>query len=234
MPVRNIEILADESTALGSLCLRRRELLSEPGTVITEITLDHQLLMSSYYTASERALSRVALEMHAGNELRLLIGGLGLGYTAHEALASPRVAHVEVVEFLPQVIDWLGRELVPLAGELNAESRLEVVAGDVYARLATQPTAGSPAFDLILIDVDHSPDEKLDATSTSFYCARGLQLAKRHLAPGGVLGVWSYAENSPFADALRQVFREVRLEEVTYENAQEGGDSSDWLFFARG
>ena len=54
----NIEILADETTPLGPLCLRRRELLSEPGTVVTEITLDHQLLMSSYYTASERALAR--------------------------------------------------------------------------------------------------------------------------------------------------------------------------------
>ena len=233
MPPSNIEILADEATALGGLCLRRRELLSEPGTVVTEITLDHQLLMSSYYTASERALARVALEMHAGSELRVLIGGLGLGYTAHEALGSPRVAHAEVVEFLPQVIDWLGRGLVPLAADLNAEARFEVVPGDVYGRLAETPTAAAAGFDLILIDVDHSPDENLDESSTSFYSAGGLRLAKRHLAPGGVLGVWSYAASSPFADALREVFREVRLEEVTYENAQEGGDSSDWLFFAR-
>lgn len=226
----NIEILADEATALGPLCLRRRELLSEPGTVVTEITLDHQLLMSSYYTASERALSRVALEMHPGAELRVLIGGLGLGYTAHEALRSLRVARAEVVEFLPQVIDWLGRGLVPLAAQLNAEPRLEVVAGDVYRRLARTPTT---EFDLILVDVDHSPDETLDGSSASFYSARGLRRAKRHLAPGGVLGVWSYAESSPFADALREVFREVRVEPVTYENDREGGDSSDWLFFAR-
>jgi spermidine synthase len=230
---RNIEILADEATPLGSLCLRRRELLSEPGTVVTEITLEHQLLMSSYYTASERALSRVALEMHGGGRLRVLIGGLGLGYTAHEVLKSPRVARVEVVEFLPQVIDWLRRGLVPLAAELNADQRVELVSGDVYARLAEAPAPDAPAFDLILIDVDHSPDEKLDATSANFYTAAGLTHAKRHLADGGVLGVWSYAESSPFADALRQVFREVRLEEVSYENAQAGGDSSDWVFFAR-
>ncbi|MBW2230694.1 MAG: spermidine synthase [Deltaproteobacteria bacterium] len=233
MQPRNIEILADEATDLGPLCLRRRELLSEPGTVVTEITLDHQLLMSSYYTASERALARVALEMHAGEALRVLIGGLGLGYTAHESLRSPRVARAEVVEFLPQVIDWLGRGLVPLAQELNADERLAVVAGDVYRRLAEAPQPGAPGFDLILIDVDHSPDEKLDETSASFYSAPGLRRAKRHLAPGGVFGVWSYAESSPFADALRAVFREVQLEEVTYENAQEGGESSDWLFFAR-
>ena len=95
------------------------------------------------------------------------------------------------------------------------------------------PPEGATRFDLILIDVDHSPDEKLDDASAGFYTAAGLERAKRHLAPGGVLGVWSYAESSPFADALRAVFREVRLEEVSYENAQEGGESSDWLFFAR-
>ncbi len=229
----NIEILADETTPLGPLCLRRRELLSEPGTVVTEITLDHQLLMSSYYTASERALARVALEMHAGTQLRVLIGGLGLGYTAREALRSARVARAEVVEFLPQVIDWLGRGLVPSAAELNADERLEIVGGDIYRRLGEAPIASAPRFDLILIDVDHSPDEQLDEASASFYSAAGLGTAKRHLAPGGILGVWSYAESSPFADALRDVFRHVRLEEVTYENAQEGGESSDWLFFAR-
>ena len=74
---------------------------------------------------------------------------------------------------------------------------------------------------------------QLDDTSTSFYSATGLRRARAHLTEGGVLGVWSYAENSPFADALREVFRKVRLEEVSYENAQVGGDSSDWLFFAR-
>jgi spermidine synthase len=162
-----------------------------------------------------------------------LIGGLGLGYTAREALRSPRVAQAVVIEFLPQVIDWLGRGLVPPAAELNADERLEIVRGDVYRRLAEAPAADTSRFDLILIDVDHSPEEKLDEASAGFYSAQGLDRAKQHLAPGGVLGVWSYAESSPFADALRAVFREVRLEEVTYENAQEGGESSDWLFFAR-
>ncbi len=232
MPPRNIEILADESTPLGPLCLRRRELLSEPGTVVTEITLDHQLLMTSYYTASERALARIALELHPGTGLRVLVGGLGLGYTAHEALRSERVALLEVVEFLPEVVGWLERGLFPLAGALNDDERLRVTAGDVYARM-TEPPADDTRFDLVLIDVDHSPDEMLADANAGFYTAAGLRAAKQHLAPGGVLGVWSYAESSPFADALRETFREVRVEAVTYENAQEGGDSSDWLFFAR-
>lgn len=98
MTPSNLEILAYEDTPLGPLCLRRRELLSSPGTVVTEVTLNHAFLMSSYNTASERALATCAIEMHSDAELKVLIGGLDLGYTAHAALASTRVARVEVVE----------------------------------------------------------------------------------------------------------------------------------------
>ena len=82
MSPSNLEILAYEATPLGDLCLRRRELLSSPGTVGTEITLDHALLMSSHHTASERALAGEALARHDGQELSVLVGGLGLGHTA--------------------------------------------------------------------------------------------------------------------------------------------------------
>ncbi len=94
MSKSNLEILAYEPSPLGLLCLRRRELLSQPGTIVTEVTLDHEFLMSSLYTDSERALARMALQMHSGAELRVLVGGLGLGYTAREALQSQRVAQV--------------------------------------------------------------------------------------------------------------------------------------------
>ena len=78
----NLEILAYEPTPLGMLCLRRRALLGEPGTVVTEVTLNHEFLMSSYHTASERALASVALDLFGGQDVRVLVGGLGLGYTA--------------------------------------------------------------------------------------------------------------------------------------------------------
>ena len=142
----NLEILAYEESPLGLLCLRRRELLSQPGTIVTEVTLNHEFLMSSLYTDSERALARTALEMHSGDELQVLVGGLGLGYTAREALLSGRVARVEVVELLPQVIDWLAGGLVPLSSELQEEMgkrrRLVVIEGDVYRRLADRQVIG--------------------------------------------------------------------------------------------
>ena len=231
MTSTNLDVLAYEETPLGALCLRRRELLSRPGTVVTEITLDHLLLMSSHHTESERELARFALHMHGGAELDVLVGGLGLGYTAHAALASQRVRAVEVVELLPLVIGWLREGLVPLSAELQADARLAIAEGDVFARLGREPRVRR---DLILVDVDHSPAEPLGGESGSFYTEDGLRSAKRHLAPGGVLGVWSYAESSPFADSLRRVFREVRVEAVRFHNDFTDDEQTDWLFFASG
>ena len=234
-----LEILAYEESPLGVLCLRRRELLARPGTWVTEVTLNHEFLMSSLYTDSEEVLARTAVEWHGGEGLQVLVGGLGLGYTAREALLPAQVARVEVVELLPQVIDWLERGLVPLSEELNGaigEGRLVVTQGDVYRRLAGPPP--EKLLDVILIDVDHSPDERLAEEGlaekgVSFYSVAGLRAARGHLAEGGVLGVWSYAESSPFAEALREVFDEVRVEPVTYENRLIDERRTDWLFFAR-
>ena len=231
MALSNLKILAYDETPLGILCLRRRELISEPGTMVTEVTLNHEFLMSSLYTDSERALARTALEMHQGEGLKVLVGGLGLGYTAREALLSKRVGSLEVIELLPEVVDWMEGGLVPLSAELNKDSRLKISKDDVYGRLAAEP---SEAFDLILIDVDHSPDERLGEESLPFYTEEGLRAAKEHLAKDGVLAVWSYAESSPFADALRKVFKEVRVEPVLFDNQLVDEQQTDWLFFARG
>jgi spermidine synthase len=227
----DFEILAAEATPIGMICLRQREIASAPGTFATEITLDHQFLMSSENTASERDLARRSLALHAGDGLRVLVGGLGLGYTAHEALRSSRVTCVDVVEFLPPVIDWMKRGLVPLAAELNADARLAVREGDVYGFLAAPPTTH---YDLILVDVDHSPDERLGPASDSFYGREGLRAARRHLAPGGILAVWSYADSSPFEVALREVFADVRVEAVEFENVVVGNGETNWLFLASG
>ncbi len=228
----NLEILAYDESPLGVLCLRRRELVSQPGTIVTEVTLNHEFLMSSLYTDSERELARVAIEMHGGSDLRVLVGGLGLGYTAKAALNLPQTDSVEVVELLPQVIDWLKNGLVPLSSELQAESRLSIVLDDVYERMMRAPS--DKLYDVIMIDVDHSPDDRLGNENSKFYESEGLRSAKRHLNPDGVLAVWSYAESSPFADALRSTFQDVRVEPVTYDNQLVHEHCTDWLFFARG
>lgn len=230
MALADLDVLAYEPSPIGMIGLRRRELASQPGKVVTEITLDHTLLMSSCNSASERALSSHALDLHPGPQLDVLVGGLGLGYTALEVLRSPRVARLEVVEFLPQVIDWFERGLLPLAAELDPDSRFEVSCGDVYGRLAATP---GRRHDLVLVDVDHSPDEPLDSASDAFYTAAGLEQVKRHLNPDGVLGVWSYAESPVFEATLRRVFSEVHVQPSTFENQLIGEEETNWLYFAR-
>ena len=148
MAKSNIEFLAYEETPLGTLCLRRRKPLSLDGVTVTEVTLNHEFLMSSLYTDSEQALSQIAIEMHGGNNLRTMVAGLGLGYTAFEALKSEQVDHVEVIELLPQVIDWVKNGLTPLAKQLYDDPRLVVTHADAYAKLAASPET---QYDLILI-----------------------------------------------------------------------------------
>ena len=228
MSPRNLEILAYEDTPLGPLCLRRRELLAEPGTVVTEVTLNHEFLMSSYNTDSEREISNRSADIHGGSHLKALVGGFGLGYTARELLNDDRVASVEVVEYLPQVIDWLHEGLIPLSAELNAVEHLQLTPGDVYQRLLGEP---QEKFDLIVIDVDHSPADQLGAEEHEFYRASGLAAAKKHLADGGVLAVWSYAENSSFSEALRATFATTHVEPVRTYNPMVDHEQTDWLFF---
>ncbi|MGI9472939.1 MAG: hypothetical protein ACR2NZ_15470 [Rubripirellula sp.] len=224
----NLEILAYEETSLGPLCLRRRELLSRPGVVVTEVTLNHEFLMSSYNTDSERAISLRSVELHGGNQLKTLVGGLGLGYTTNELLSNPNVQSVEVVEYLQPVIDWLEQGLIPLSETLQDAEQLTISRGDVYERLMGEP---KEQFDLIVIDVDHSPDDRLDEAEHPFYTEAGLAKAKKHLRDGGLLAVWSYAESSDFSEAMQNSFSHVAVEPVTTVNDLVGHEQTDWLFF---
>lgn len=236
MSPSKLEILSYEDTPLGPLCLRRRELLSQPGVFVTEVTLNHEFLMSSYNTDSERIIAARSAEIHGGDSLKALVGGLGLGYTAYELLRSPRIELVEVVEYLPQVVAWFRDGLVPLSAELStfqtdSAAKLRITQGDIYERLLGPP---SELHDLIVIDVDHSPSDQLGDGEHRFYTAEGLSQAKTHLRDGGVLSVWSYAESSSFSKALASVFPNVVVEPVTTYNDLVGHEQTDWLFFGFG
>ena len=235
MSPSNLEILAYEVTSLGPLCLRRRELLSRPGVFITEVTLNHEFLMSSYNTDSERIIANQAADIHRGDRLKTLVGGLGLGYTAFELARIQKVHRVEVVEYLPQVIQWLEDGLVPLSEEWvskgDAAAKLEISQGDIYERLAGP---ADDLYDLIVIDVDHSPDDRLGGKDDGFYTVEGISQARTHLSDGGVLAVWSYAESSPFSQALRSAFPHVEVKAVKTYNDLVDHEQTDWLFFGFG
>lgn len=225
------EILAAVETSLGPLCLRRRLTRSEPQRQVTEITLNHEFLMSSLHTDSERALAELALAQLSGDHLMVLVGGLGLGYTAQAVLESPRVSSLQVVEFLQPVMQWLADGLIPLAAILQADPRLVVTQGDIYARLAGAPQ--SVVYDAILVDVDHSPEDQLSSANAPFYTPAGIARAAQHLRPGGVLALWSYAEHTPTLEAMRQHLVEVVAHPVTYENQHVHESFTDWIYTGR-
>ncbi len=228
-----IELLDYQETSLGLLCLRRRELVSRPGVVVTEVTLDHVFLMSSYHTESERALSSRGLALHEGaGDLDVLVGGLGLGFTALEALKDARVRSLEVVEFLPQVMRWLDEGWIPDSERLRSDPRFTLRQDDVFARLLDEDRPLEPV-DLILLDVDHAPDELLDAANAAFYTRAGLERTREQLRPGGVLGLWSTYPSEDLEVLLGRVFDRVVVEEVSWWNDLVDVQKEDTLFFAR-
>lgn len=230
----DFKILAYEDTDLGPLCLRRRRTLREPRTWVTEVTLNHEFLMSSFHTDSERALATLAIDRVEGAEMKVLVGGLGLGYTAAAALESKRVSQVKVIEFLPQVIEWMKDGLIPLSSLLTGDDRLDVIHADVYARLLSDPGENHECrWDAILIDVDHSPDDQLSEQDHGFYSRHGLASAAKHLNAGGVLALWSYEGNQPLEDAMRGVFQSVEIIPVKYFNQHVEESFTDWLFLGK-
>lgn len=227
MSTLEFEIIAHAESPVGALILRRR---TAPVPGVIELSLEHALLMSSAVTVSERGLATGAIAMHGGDSLDVLIGGLGLGYTCKAALDTNRVARVDVIELVPALVDWLGTGVIPLGAELMADPRFHPIHADVFEHLRRAPET---TYDVLLIDVDHSPDERLGESSDSFYAHENLALAARHLRPGGVFGVWSTSPNPAFEGELHGTFREVRVEAIDFFNETVGGPETNWLFFAR-
>jgi spermidine synthase len=225
-PVLEFEVLDHTESPVGVLILRRR---TAPVDGVIELTLEHQFLMSSAVTVSERELATRAIEMHGGTNLDVLVGGLGLGYTAKAALESSSVARVDVIELVPGIIQWFERGLIPLGKEVTADPRFHAIEDDVFERLGKAPTR---LYDLLLIDVDHNPDERLGETSDSFYARGNLAVVARHLKPGGVFALWSTASNPAFEAELRAVFGQVRVDAIDFFNETTGADETNWLFLA--
>jgi spermidine synthase len=206
-------------TPIGGLSLRRRREL-KLGVDVFEIKLGEEFLMSSLFTASEVALARLGLAGLSGAALDVIVGGLGLGYTAQAVLEHKNVGSLIVVEFLNAVIDWHRQGLVPLGAELSADPRCRFLQGDFFALAASEQGFDSGRrFDAILVDIDHSPDALLDAGNASFYGEAGLKRLSAHLKPGGVFGLWSNeVPDATFTARLARAFADARAEKVTFHN----------------
>lgn len=231
-----VEELDYRVTPIGALSLRRRREL-RLGVDAFEIMLDEKFLMTSLFTASEIALARLGLDACRGDGLEVVVGGLGLGYTAQAALEPASVSDLVVVEYLAPVIEWHRAGLLPLGRALAEDARCHLVEGDFFA-MASGADGFDPArpgrrFDAILADIDHAPDHLLDARSGSFYSPQGLQALSRHLKPGGIFGLWSNeGADARFLDQLGQAFAEAWAEPVTFDNPLTGRPFTQTVYLA--
>ncbi len=226
-------------TPMGELVLRRR---SEPrldNREIFEIKLGEEFLMSSLFTEGEVALADLGLAAAEGDDLDVVVGGLGLGYTANAVLEHESVRSLIVVEYLEGVIDWHHRGLLPLGRVLMDDPRCHLVQGDFFA-MVMEPDTGfddrTPGrrFDAVLVDIDHSPRHWLDEGSRSFYEAVGLRNILRQLSPRGVFALWSNDPPDPgFEKALDDVFVSRRSHVITFENPYTGGESASTVYVAK-
>jgi spermidine synthase len=231
------EELDYRQTPIGTLSLRRRRELSL-GVDAFEIKLGDEYLMSSLFTASEIALARLGLAELSAADLDVVVGGLGLGYTAQAVLEHREVKSLVIVEALDAVIDWHEKGMLPLGPTLTADPRNRFVLGDFFALAASKegfdPDAPARRFDAILVDIDHSPDFLLHPQNANFYQPAGLNRLATHLHPGGVFGLWSNElPDESFTARLAEVFAAARAERVTFHNALQNRDFTQTVYLAR-
>ncbi len=224
-------------TPIGPVSLRRRMELTVK-QVVYEVKLGDEFLMSSLFTASEEALARLGLAALDGDGLEVVVGGLGLGYTARAVLEDARVGALAVVEYLVPVIAWHREGLLPLGPELTGDRRCRFVQGDFFELAGSaegfDPDRPGHRFDAILLDIDHSPEALLDERSSSFYLPDGLRALARHLKPGGIFGLWSNDRPDPaFTDRLAGVFAHAWAEPVTFDNPLLGQPFTQTVYLAR-
>ena len=230
--IARFEELDWQPTRMGDLTLRRR---TEPttGDLVYEVKLGDEYLMSSLFTVAEEELATLGLAAASGEELAVLVGGLGLGYTAVAALRDDRVATLAVVDALPAVIGWHQRELLPVSAALVRDPRTSLIEGDFFAFVRQPPAADSPRYDAILLDVDHSPRHQLDPTHADLYTADGLAALDRHLRPRGVFALWSDdPPDDEFVSVLHTVFDRAAAHIVDFDNPLTGGTSSNTVYVA--
>lgn len=207
-----------QQTPLGELILRQRRSPSLDGQTVYEVKLNGEFLMSSIVTNSEEALATLAIDAWGDAPCDVLIGGLGLGYTADAILRTDQARRVDVIELLEPVIDWHQRGLLPVSGTLNDDERCGLVHADFFQQIADAATP-ERRYDLILLDIDHSPDARLHPSHEAFYTDTGLKQLVASLSPQGVFGLWS-AEPTPesFLQRLGSVFARVQQHPISYHH----------------
>jgi spermidine synthase len=216
-PVEQMMIIARAESVRGEVVLRRR---SGAGGDVDELIVNGTFAMDSAETGTERELGRTAKEARS-----VLLGGLGLGYTADEVLTSS-VRRLDIVELEPALIEWAKLGVTDLLQRLASDPRVRFHAGDIADVLGDRPRAepvdvphrrtgrsgpANPAgpWDAILLDVDNGPDFLIHPQNADLYTGPLLAAAYRQLAPEGVLAIWCQGIAPSLDFALRQLGDDV-------------------------
>jgi spermidine synthase len=225
-----------QPSVIGEISLRRRRIPALGDRDIYEVKLGDEFLMSSMFFEAEIALADLGLAALRGDNLQVVVGGLGLGYTAVAALKDPRVSELLIVDYLETVIRWHQQEKVPLGKELNADSRSRYVHGSFFELAVAQDKGFDPqrparTFDAILLDIDHSPRALLHQSNASFYTVANLARMSRQLRTGGVFALWSQdPPDSEFMQVMDAVFTRAAAHVVPFFNPFQNGEATNTIY----
>jgi spermidine synthase len=217
------EVARSESER-GELVLRRRQVVDGPA--VLELRANGIFVMDTAEHASEQALADAALAA-VDAPRRVLVGGLGLGFTLDRVLGDRRVEHCDVVEIEPALVEWMRDGTIPHGRQLLADRRARVIVADV-ATAVTE--AGPSSYDVVLLDVDNGPGQLVHEANAALYDVPFLRAVHDRLTHGGALVVWSAHRAPDLAGTLGRVFADVSERAVAVR--LQDRDEEYWLYAA--
>ncbi len=194
---------------------------------ILELRVNGVFVMDTLETESERGLAAVALAQVA-HPRRVLVGGLGLGFTLHEVLADPRVEHVDVVEIEDALVRWMRDGTVPHGPVYLADERADVIVADIREVVAH---ANPETYDLVLLDVDNGPGFLVYDQNEAVYRPEFLAQTRECLNEGGLVVIWSSAESPMLQTELREVFGNA--DALPFDVTLQGRADTYWIYLSR-
>lgn len=218
--------LARAESERGELVLRQRA-PDGTGPTALELRANGVFVMDTVEVSTERALATAALAL-IDEPRRVVVGGLGLGFTVHEVLGDLRVETCAVVEIEEALVEWMRNGTIEHGPALLADERVSVIAADVAIAVAE---AREATYDLVLLDVDNGPGYLVHDSNAALYDVPFLSALARILRPGGAVAIWSAAESPALADALASVFAtsETLPQDVMLQERAE----QYWLYVGR-
>jgi spermidine synthase len=218
--------IARAESARGEVVLRERRAGDDSPPVI-ELRVNGVFVMDSLETGSELGLARAALEQCA-DPRSVLVGGLGLGFTARAVLDDSRVRSLAVVEVEDAIVRWMRDGTISHGPQCLADDRLTVKVADIRSVIAGSPPS---CYDLVLLDVDNGPGYLVYEENATLYQEAFLACVREKLRPGGALAIWSAAEAPALEGKMAHAFGNALA--IPFDVTLQSRDECYWLYVSR-